>query len=126
MAWELPSLKLPGLEAGADLSADQFKFVKADSTADQVVLAGNGEAALGVLQNDPDAVGKAAEITALGVSKIFSGAAVTFGAVIASDATGRAAAATIGEFGQGIALEAASGAGELISALIIPGHGQVN
>jgi hypothetical protein len=40
--------------AGADLSAKQFTFVKMNTTNRTVVSAGNGDAAFGVLINDPE------------------------------------------------------------------------
>lgn len=86
--------------AGADLTGKQFFFVKLDASGD-VVLAGNGERAIGVLQNDP-AQDEAASVRLEGISKVVSGAAVTLPNLIGSDAAGKAVPAastdqTLGE-----------------------------
>jgi len=108
------------LPAGADLSSDQFKYVKLNSSG-QVVLAGDGEYAVGVLMNKPSAAGQAAEVAPLSQGSIYKvaagGALATIGTELASDATGRAAAAATGERLTGIQLSVAGGAGEVIEVL---------
>ena len=82
------------LLAAGDLSADQYKFVTfngTDKTVDLTAVAGG--AAVGVLQNEPSAAGRAAEVAVSGRVKVLAGAAVGAGVKIASDATGRAVAA---------------------------------
>ena len=125
MAWELAAFKLPGFIAGADLSGSQYLFVNAHSSAGEVVLAGAGEGVFGVLQNDP-ALGQAAEITSLGVSKVYSGGAFGFGAGVSADENGKAVAAAAGDFCGGFAMEAASDAEQLVSIFVLPGFGQIN
>jgi len=119
MAYENVSTTVPGAEAAADLSAHQFKLVKMTSTG--VNLCGAGEAALGVLQNKPDALAQAATVWGPGsTSKVVAGAAVAKGAKITSDATGRAVTAASGNYEAGQALDAASAAGNLITIFINP------
>lgn len=74
--------------AGADLTAKQYKFVKL-SDANTVVLAEDGERAIGILQNDPYE-GEAANVAIEGISKLVVGAAgiATIQAFVASDAHG--------------------------------------
>jgi len=93
MAYEGNKSCIPGLAAGADLSSDQFKFVKI--TASGVIKnVTNGGVCDGVLQDKPDAAGRAATVQDAGVSKVYSGAAVAKGELVMSDANGKAVVAT--------------------------------
>jgi len=56
------------VEASGDLSSYQWHAVKYASDG-QAELAGAGEAAIGILQNDPDAEGEEAEVGMIGISK---------------------------------------------------------
>ena len=110
-------------EAGQDLSSKQFYFVTMASDG-QVDPTGDGAQATGVLQNKPDAAGKAATVAVGGRSKVSAGAAVSVGANVASDANGQAVTATTGEVILGIARSASSAADEIISVeLSLPSHG---
>ena len=121
MAFENPVSTFPGLEAAADLSTHQFKFVKVTANR-RVNITGAGEQAIGVLQDDPDAAGKSAAVWGPGsTSKVVAGAAVTAGDKVMSDATGRAITATSTNFINGVAIEAAAGAGAVITVLLVPG-----
>lgn len=106
------------LEAGSDLSASQYRFVTlaADGQVDQT---GAGLDATGILQDDPDAAGVAGSVAISGVSKVVAGAATTRAGNVASDSTGRAVNATTGNFIQGIFLEAAAAAGDIVPVLLI-------
>ena len=73
--------------AGADLSAAQYKAVKLNSSG-AAVLAGAGEFAIGILQNNP-ASGVAAMIATVGaISKAKAGGSITAGATVAVNASG--------------------------------------
>lgn len=72
MAQRANSMYLVGIKAGADLSSSQYKAVKYDSAGD-VVVAGAGEAAAGILMNAP-ASGAAADVVALGGALAIAGA----------------------------------------------------
>ncbi len=120
MAYEIPDFTYT-LPASADLSASQYLFVVA--TSGQAAVAGAGVVAAGVLQNDPGAAGQPATIMATGVSKVVAGAAVTAGARVMSNASGKAVAATGTNFVTGMALTAAGAADEVISVYVNPmGH----
>lgn len=133
MAYQGEQIKIVGLEAGGDLSASQYRFVKAGSTAKQVVQATvDGEKVLGVLQNKPSAAGRAAEIVMLGVTKVEAGEAISYGDAVKTDSAGRAAVieltatgADVGDIAIGTALEAASDAGDVITVLIGVPQGRV-
>ena len=105
--------------AAANLSTSQFRFVKVTGNK-QVNLCVAGDNAIGVLQNKPNTA-QAAAVTFAGSSKVVAGAAIAAGALIASDINGAAVAASAGNYIIGIALNAAGGAGELISVLLRPG-----
>lgn len=98
--------------AGADLSAEQYTFVKRASN-DTVVQANAGEAAVGVLWNDP-ASGRAASVVKGGNPHVYAGAAVAVGAELASDDEGRAVTAVSTDVVIGYARTAAGAANELI------------
>lgn len=128
MAYEIPVFDIT-LIAGADLSANQYCFVKTDANG-QAVLAAAGEPVIGVLQNKP-ASGQAAQVRIYGVSKVVAGGAVAKGALVASDATGKAKTAVAttadttsgalsGSHVAGIALQSAGAAGEIISVALLP------
>lgn len=81
--------------AGADLSTKQYYLVKYDANA-AVVLAGAGENAIGVLQNAP-ANGEVAIVKRWGLTKCVCGGVVAKGAIICSDANGKAVTAIKGK-----------------------------
>ena len=74
------------LEAAADLSSNQYNFVKLDANGKVVVcvVATAGQIPIGVLQNAPDASGKAATVMIVGISKIEAGVAFDEGVLIAA------------------------------------------
>lgn len=110
---------LPGLQAAADLSSYQFRFVYL-SAANKVTYCGTaGAAAIGVLCNKPAAAGRAADVTDRGIAKVEAGAAVAAGAAVMTDASGRAITATNANAKVlGYAVNAASGAGSIIEVVL--------
>lgn len=106
------------LTADGDQSANQYKFLKGDTTG-VALQDGAGGVCIGVLQNKPDD-GEIAEVGIAGVSKVVAGGAVALWANVQSDATGRAEAAAAADYSQGIALEAATAAGQIIAVLLRP------
>lgn len=113
----LNNLQTVSLEAGADLSAKQYFFV-AVAADGQVDPAGNGANADGVLQNDPDAAGKMADVAIAGISKVVAGAAITRGDKVASDAAGKAKTAVSTNRVLGLALAAAAADGDVFPVLL--------
>lgn len=83
--------------AGANLTTHQFKFVKLDSTANQVVLCGDGEDGDGVLQDAP-ASGEACLVCIGGATKVVLGGTVAAGGVVSSGASGVANASANGDY----------------------------
>jgi len=80
MARENNIFTVPGLMANADLSTKQFHCVKMTAVDNKVGLcSADGEVFLGVLQNKPNADGVAAEVRALGISKVVADEALTAG-----------------------------------------------
>lgn len=119
MAYE-EGLKCITRIAGADLTAAKYRFV--ELTAGKVTRCNAaGEAAIGVLQNDP-ADTEAATIAIVGsTTKVVAGAAITEGAKITTDNEGRAVTASTGNQIHGTAMLGAGAAGEIISVLLQPG-----
>ena len=106
------------LEAGADLSAKQWFFVSVNASG-QVVATGDGAYAVGVLQNDPAAAGRAAEVAIGGIVQVICGGVVTRGGPVASDANGEAVNAASGDIILGEALETGAD-GSVISMIFHP------
>ena len=106
------------LKAGADLSAKQYFFVKIDANGD-AVLAGNGQNAIGILQNVP-ASGEAANIAVAGVSKVIIGDTTSLdsGVVISSDANGKATLGVSTDFALAILIEDTTANDDVVSCLI--------
>ena len=90
MAYEGDQLKISGLKAGADLSAAQYMFVKLNADNQVILCAAATDIPLGVLQNKPDASGKAAEVCCVGLTKLSSDEALTAGWLVGTSADGQA------------------------------------
>lgn len=126
MAVEMPGFKKT-FEAGADLTAAQFKFVKLDGTVGPtgcprvVVCAADTDLPAGVLQNDPKVVGEGADVMITGETKVQADAALaTVGVLIGTSADGQADAKSAGtaSYIVGYVSKTASGANVLASAII--------
>lgn len=122
------------LIAGADLSANQYRFVKISAARTAALCSAAGEKAFGVLTNKPTS-GQTASVAVGGVAMVKAGAAISAGDAVATDASGKAktaVAATVdttgsnatedtdGSFVMGIAVEAAAADGDIIAVLIQP------
>lgn len=108
--------------ASADLSANQYHFMKLNSSG-KAELAGAGEAAVGVLQNKPDALDKDATIGFKGISKVVCAAALAPNTKVMSDASGEAVAATATNHVLGIHVgDATSASGDVIPVLLLSAH----
>lgn len=86
--------------AGADLSAHLFKAVKLNANR-QVVAAGAGERATGILHNNP-AAGQTATVAVFGASKVVLAGTVATGASAAVAAGGGVETAGAGDYILGI------------------------
>lgn len=113
---EVPLFKLTR-EAGADLSALYLYAVKLNSSSQVVAISAATDVPYAILQNDSaNAAGKAAELMMAGVSEVIAGAALTVGAQVTVDATGRIVAAVAGtdttKYVIGIVMVGCANAGE--------------
>lgn len=113
---------LPGVVAAVDLSAAQHHFISIDASGN-AALSGAGAVVDAVLENNPVA-GVAVSLMGPGsIAKVVSAAAIAAGAKVASDASAEATTALSGNYIAGTALNATSGAGELVSVwLNMPGR----
>ena len=118
MAWEIPGFSFTRPAAG-DLSAAQYTFVTVPDSAGRVTTAGAGVNSLGIQQNAPAAIDRGVTIVADGISKMKAGAAITIGAKLMSDDSGRGIAATSGNSVLAIALSAATAANQIIPVLLV-------
>lgn len=107
-----------GLAADEDLSGKQYTAVYL-SGANKVKFATstNSSLTLGILQNKPTS-GQAATVRDLGTTKWYAGAAVTAGAHLTVNGSGRAIVVTSGGMVLGQALDAAGADGELLTARV--------
>ncbi len=113
------------LEAGADLSANQFYAVKVTG-ADTVGLAGDDELMVGVLQNKPAAAGRAATVRISGLTKAVASAAIAAGAKVGVAAGGKFKTADTGSVVCGTAVNAAGADGEVFTLALGVGVGDVS
>ena len=116
------SLHIPGLLAGADLSAKQFHAVKLASTAKEVVAVNaSTDAAIGILQNNPTD-GEVAEVRHIGVSKMKMAATIDAGSDLGWDSTGQGTARDqAGSRAFGRVITASTTEGDL-SAVLLTGY----
>lgn len=122
MAVELPIL-MKTFEAAGDLSTKQYFFMKLTATFNRVTTCTAAtDVPIGVLQNKPDAVGKAAEVMVVGITKGSADAALSIGNLIGTSADGQVDAKTVGtdttEYVVGQVLEAATAAADIITMTI--------
>ncbi len=102
------------IEASADLSAEHYRAVIVSATG--AAVAGLDADINGVLQNNPDAIGQAANVRSKGVSKARVGGAVVRGARLSTDAAGDFVSG--GGNPVATALEAGSASGSIIAVLL--------
>lgn len=95
MAFEQPGFKDGTRPAGADLSANQYKFVKLNSSGQVILCAAVTDQPYGILQNKPVS-GQAAEVMLMGISKLVCAANNVIGDKIGTDAAGLGAVYVFG------------------------------
>ena len=106
MVMEIPGL-MATFEAAASLSAKQYCVMKI-SASQKVNVCGDGEAGIGILQNDPE-LGQEASLMISGISPAVYGGTVAPNDSLASDASGRLVAAAAAKSVIAIAIEAGVG-----------------
>jgi hypothetical protein len=116
MTYEVPGFKRSYLVAG-DLTASQFKFVKL-SGATMVACTATTDKPVGVLQDKPNAAGKAGQVMVFGVTRAVAAGAITAGVPVYITADGSVSNA--GTVCVGVAETAASALGDQISVLLKP------
>lgn len=119
MAFEQPGFKPTSHTAKVDLDTKQFYCVKMDTVAgSDVVLAGDGDAILGLLQGKPKA-GQSAEIMSTGVSKAAAGAAFGRNVELASNALGKLITAASGKRIVATSVEPSGADGNIVSVQLL-------
>jgi hypothetical protein len=117
MAYEIPGFSWT-LPAAADFTGSQFRFVDVNSSAKAANPTANARA-IAVRQNRCN-TDQAATLVTDGISIVEAGGAITAGADVSTDATGRATASAATNRVLGVALEQATGAGIKIAVLLLP------
>lgn len=122
MAVELPIL-MKTFEAAADLSTKQYYYVKLTSTFNRVnVCTAATDIPIGVLQNKPDAAGKAAEVMMVGITKGSANGALSILDLVGPSADSQVDAKVPGtditEYVVGQVLEAATAAADIITMTV--------
>ena len=89
---------IPGLSAGADISANQFEAVRQGAADLEVrAITVNTQIPIGILQNNPNAAGQGAEVAGPGSTcKARLGGTVTRGDLLTVDGDGELVTATAG------------------------------
>jgi len=109
------------LTASADLSGQQYRFVKLSGAGTVTVCAAATDKPIGVLQNKPLS-GQPCTITVIGTTKLLTGAAVSANAIVGTDSAGKAAPYVVGtdttKYLAGTALTASAADGVVITAMI--------
>ena len=108
--------------AAASLTTSQFYAVKLTGSRAVNLASTGGEAIYGILQNKP-ASGQAADVGFLGVSKAIAGAAITAGAALMTDTSGRLITATSTNHRVGYAIESVSATNTIFTMMVLPGAG---
>lgn len=110
-------------KSNADLSANQYKAVKINSSREVLVVGGATDEIIGFQQNIPLAVAGAAVSVAEGGSgsaKAMAGAAFSCGAYLKLDASGRlVTGGGGGDENWAIALEAATALGDIVEVKLL-------
>lgn len=123
MAWDGNQFCIPGLKAGADLSAEtnRYRLVKLSAANTVVLCTAVTDKAVGVLQNRPLS-GENAKVCAWGLTKVRGGAGLSVDDRIAPATDAEAVAVTHGSdtttYPIGTVLEGTSNAGEYGTAMV--------
>lgn len=82
--------------AGADISAEQWHFVKLNTSGEVVAMAAATDIPVGILMNKPDAQGEEALVMVVGRVTATFGASINPGVLIGPAADGEVEAKTLG------------------------------
>ena len=103
----------PGVNYGK-----QYRFVKVTGLHQVGLCTAATDNSVGVMQNKPQVVGQAATVGIFGVTNVMASAAIVAGALVTSDAEGRAVTTTTAADVMGVALGDASGPNTLVPVLL--------
>lgn len=120
MANKPDSVVIP-FTAGADLSAKQYYGVKLHTTVGEVVLAGDADEAIGVLDSTNAKSGYPCSVVVGGGAKAVAGAVIAVNAKVNFDANGKLQVASATEFYIGRTIEASTADGDVIPFIIEKG-----
>lgn len=118
MAEQVAPLIFPFL-AAADLSANQYRFVKMTAARTVNVCTAITDLAIGVQQDDPAAAGRGCGVAVWGTSKCIANAAIAAGARVGPATTSKAQTAVGTQFPRGFALTAAAADGDVFEVLLL-------
>lgn len=122
MAVELQGLDIGWLTASADLSAKQYHIVDISGDGTVTYTGSAGQAALGVLQNDPES-GQVALVRTSGVTKLKAGTnGLTAGDLVQADTDGTGITASTGDYVIGMALNTGAAGTYVAVALGVGGQ----
>src|SRR6185436_773280 len=105
-----------------------YRFVKFNADENKVIVCSAvTDKAIGVVQQRVDAADSATgnvqvDVRILGITKVEAAAAISLMDSVAPSANGRAQTAVATQFAMGIALQAATAAGQWIDVLLLPYH----
>jgi len=109
-------------KAAGDLSSDQYRavYISAENTVDTCGTTAANMKSMGILQNKPDAAGKAADVQIGGISKAKSEATFTFNQELTTGTTGGfIPVADATHITTAIAIETADAAGDIVTVRIV-------
>jgi len=108
-------------EASGDLSAHQFKLMQLDANG-RVALANATSEIIGILQNKPSALGRAAEVGVAGVSKCQVLSTIAPGGLVTSSTVGIGTAAVASSIATpciGLTLDTVSSSIAVVASVLI-------
>jgi len=109
-------------KAGADLSAQQYNYMRVSDGDQQVNVASHADTnqLVGVLLNKPAAVGRHASVAIAGRAKLRAGGAIaTTQTMLTVNGSGRCITAASGEMVIGRNIEVADADGDIISVMLV-------
>lgn len=102
----------------------KYRLVKISATDTVVQCTAVTDKPVGVAMEDISAQdvtdGRQVAVSLFGVSRAIAGAAITAGATVGPDASGRVIAATATNFAIGMAVQSASTAGDHVDIMVVP------
>ena len=106
------------LLAGADLSSHQYKIVYLSAAKTVSLQTTAGAGGIGILQNEPAASGRSAQVAISGRVKALAGAVVAAGVKVTNDATGRIVTAQGDDEVLGESVIAGAAAGDVMEVVV--------